>query len=213
MAKLKTSELRLLIAFGVMIIGLGSLIGYRMLTEKKDLAEQESIRLQGEISLYRNLLEERDLWDSRRNWFNRKLPLFTSPEAEAPKLEGIVNEAARITGASIDTPRPIALKELGNDIVQIGLALGVSGTNDEIVRFLALLQYRDAFRRMETLNLKPDKKEPEIVRCELTLGQLYIRGDMPVISPTEAPEPAAPEPTAPVTASSAGAEMSAPPVN
>ncbi len=209
MAKLKTSELRLLIAFGVLIVGLGSLIGYRMLAEKKDLAEQESNRLQGDISLYRSLLEERDLWDARRNWLNRRLPLFTTEEAEAPKLEAIVNKYANMTGATIERPRPIALQELENDVVKIGLALGISGSNGEVIRFLVLLQDRDAFRLVETLNLKPDKKDPEIVTCELTLSQLYIRGENPVPVPTEAPTTV--EPVVPITASSSATP--APPVN
>lgn len=206
MAKLKTSEVRLLTMFGSVAFILANFFLWNIYKKKKNEVVFEINESSAQIELYRSLLPDRDMWVKRRAWLEARLPLYTSETEEAIKLEGAVQQAANLSGVDIEM-KPIA-HNVTEDYQQIGLAVKASGGNEAIVRFLSLLQTRDAFRLMPTLDITPDKKDPAIVRAELTLNQLYsletyVPSEPAVPEESENPEPPA-VPAVPEVAASAG---------
>ncbi len=174
---MKRSEKRLLGAFGLVVFALVNLFGFRILREKKDAADIEAGQLRDQIGLLSLEEAERDLWLKRRAWMESRQPAFTDETTEAPKLEGAVTNAANLAGVSVDSLKPVALESTDN-FDKIGIVAAVSGSNEEVVRFLSLLQTRDGFRTMDSFELKPDKKDPAIVKCAIVLSQLYAKGSV-----------------------------------
>ena len=194
MAKLKTSEKRLLTMFGLVALVLANLFAWNLYKKKKNQVDFELTESKAQIEQFRYLLPERDMWEKRRAWLEARLPLYTSETEEAPKLEGAVQQAAKLGGVEIDI-KPIA-HSVTADYQQIGVAVKASGSNEDVLRFLSLLQTRDSFRLMTTLDVTPDKKDPSIVRAELTLNQIYSLESY-VPAPVDQPDsenPPAPEP-------------------
>ena len=127
------------------------------------------------------------MWEKRRAWLAARMPAYTTEEAEAPKLEGSVTNSAGLAGVTIGKIIPIEHSATA-EYQKIGVGVTAFGSNEEIIRFLSLLQSRDAFRLMPTVKITPDKKDPSIVNVELTLNQLYSLETVAVPEPETQPE-------------------------
>ena len=171
MPRLKSSEKRLLITFGLLFFGLGNFILFNFGKKKMKAVEtrkNSAIMQKDSLEPY---LNDRVMWEKRRMWLDVEQPKFTTEEDMAPKLQGSIDEMALLTGVEVNV-KPL---EYGVEAYhqQIGVSGEVKGSAEQVLRFASLLQDKGRFREVNSFTIKAQKNDPNMLVLQFTLTELY----------------------------------------
>jgi hypothetical protein len=186
MPQLKSSEKRLLIAFGVLIFGAGNFFLYNFGKKKMDQVEGEYLQAESSRNLFKEELPDKILWEKRRAWLEAEQPVFTTEEDKAPKLQNSIDEMALLTGVTVSM-KPIELNVEAYH-QHIGIIGEVKGSGEQVMRFASLLQDQGRFRELLSFNVKSEKNDPSRLVLQFTLNELYsLNSNDPESIETEQP--------------------------
>ena len=186
MASIKKSELRLLIIFGILILGAVTFFVLEVLNGKKNdaLARQTAVR--NKIREYNELIRDKEQWEVKREFVGRYQPVFRSEELEAPALEAYFRRNAQAENVEVKTLLPQPPEPLGNDMMSISLQAKVSGLGSDILRFLILLQAENRFYAIPSITIASDRKDPTQVNVDMVFRRKFnLDGEMPSLSDPE----------------------------
>lgn len=172
MAGLKKSEKRLLIVFGIVLFVLANLVGDYLLASRKSEARLSTQANQEKIEESELLLATKETWQKRKDWLEQRQPRYASEETAATEIENHIRLSANAAGASIDSLKPQEPITLQGE-VQVAWNANVSGTNEEVTRFVSLLQDRDGFYDLPSTSFTSDRKDPTILRAVVNVARRY----------------------------------------
>lgn len=172
MAGLKKSEKRLLIVFGIVLFVLANLVGDYLLASRKSAARVATQAHKEKITESELLLRTKETWQKRKNWLDQRQPRYASEETAATEIENHIRLSANAAGASIDSLKPQEPITLPGE-VQVAWNANVSGTNEEVTRFISLLQDRDGFYDLPSTTFTSDRKDPTILRAVVNVARRY----------------------------------------
>jgi len=174
MASLKNSEKRLLLLLGVALFIVANVIGEGIFGRRKAAAKVAIESYNGGIDRDEYRLRNRVDWDNKRLWLNRIQPRYLSEEAAATEVENHIKRVASASGAIIDQSKPtepVANDSLG--YIAVAMKVNISGTPEEVTRFVSYLQSREGFYSVPDVTFSSDRKDPAILRAALTVSRLY----------------------------------------
>ena len=100
------------------------------------------------------------------------LPQYETEEIAAPALWKLAQEKAGEAGIGLDAAIPEVPKIVGK-YIGIGLQGRVSGTAEQVMKFLSSLENRDQFRLVPELDIYVDRKDSSLVRASFHLMSWY----------------------------------------
>lgn len=189
MAKLKTSEKRLL---GIFVVGLFIVVNffaYQEYDTKYSGLNLSESKLKLQKAKYELMLGDRETWIDRRDWVVRRLPQYRTIDDRDTHLVTLVRNAVSSAGLEIVAgPNPLPTKE-SEHFEETLVDVTVDGEIEPLVRFLHSLQDPEQFRTLTSLQMLPAKKESSEIRCELTLAQWWALEGPAVAVGTEPEQP------------------------
>ena len=181
MPALKDNEKRLLGIFLVAVFIVINLFVYTKISKVQRSAENKVKSLQDEMLVIGDLLEEKDLWQARQLWLASKQPVFddsgergaTRAEVDQDILNTVRATASKfaITLEDEKLPEP---EEHPHFVQAIARVSGV-GSIEGLMRWLYELQKPQEFRAVTFFELKPQKDDPSILTCTMTLERWYAK--------------------------------------
>ena len=171
MAKLKPSEFRLLLAFGVIAFLLLNVWGYTVVKRNHDGLIAEQSRLNGRLNtakIYEGL-EQESL--NKQSWLLSRVPVYRDQDHMRTHLLKFVEQRALSFGLSpeLQPKEP----DFGNDFHRSSLQVKVSGSIDVIGEWIFTLQDPEAFRAITSLDLTAKAKDPKTVYAEIVIEQWW----------------------------------------
>ncbi len=171
MRKLTANEIRLVKLLGAVLILIAAAFGivsYKraVASLKTELAALEVRKSEADF-----WMDEKPLWDERRSWMLQSMPVLPPDGSAASSFLGEIQQTAQSSGLTI-TSQSLLEPISEQDFEKIGLRIRVTGTLEQLVRWLVLIQQPEKFQEVSTFNLKSDKEPPAVV-CELQVSRFY----------------------------------------
>ena len=172
MAKLKPSEFRLMLIFGILAFALGNVYGYKLLTNRHNEVKNKREDLRARLTQAENLaLQEEDSF-RKQEWLAKRVPVYPNEDHMKTFLLKFVRQKAAAFGLNPE-PQPQE-PELVDGYMRSKLEVSdVSGSIDTIIQFIFSLQDPEEFRAITSLELKAKPKDPTVVFCELVIEQWW----------------------------------------
>ena len=179
MPALKKNEKRLLVVFLVAVFIVINLFVFTKISKVQRSAGTKVNRLEDELLIIGDLLEESDLWHAREAWFATRQPIFDeSGQGGATRAEvdedllNTVRATARKYAITLEDEKLPEPKEHPYFVQAVARVSGV-GSIEGIMRWLYELQKPQEFRAVTFFELKPQKDDPSILSCTMTLERWY----------------------------------------
>ena len=103
-----------------------------------------------------------------------EVPIYESEEIAAPRLEKLVREKAKDAGIQIDALLPRAPED-GGKYIGIPLEGRVSGTAEQVIKFLSAIESRDQYRLMPRVVIYGDRKDPRLAKASFMATSWYAK--------------------------------------
>ena len=198
MSKLKPSEFRLLLLFGIVAFLLANAFGYKVLTERHDAILMQKDQLEARIKtaeVYE--LQERESL-RKEAWLNNRVPVYASETHLNTHLLQLVE--ARASSYQLVPELQAREPELRDGYMRSILQVKLSGEIMPLLELVFSLQDPEEFRAITSFDLKAKPKDPKTVFAEFTIEQWW-NPDSPTlvanaeVAPLEAPAPSQPATT------------------
>lgn len=171
MKKFTKRELILLGAFLVLIaVALHTLIAGSLSARGKNLKAQHRELMLQKVDA-ETLLEERDVWLKQHQWVQRNQPRFVSDEEAEKDLLRLADSAT--TRSLKVTGRELFEIQRGNEFIEAGMQLRITGSLEDLVSWLHQVQDPRQFREVRNFTLAPDQADESLVSCSLSLFRRY----------------------------------------
>ncbi len=181
MPALKTSEKRLLGFFLVAIFIVVNLFVFTKISKVQHSAETRVKKLASELLIMSDLLAERDMWHEREAWFAASQPVFDASGANGATraeidedLLNTVRATARKFSITLEDEKLPEPEEHPFFVQAIARVSGV-GSIEGMMRWLYELQKPQDFRAVTFFELKPQKDDPSILTCTMTVERWYAK--------------------------------------
>jgi type II secretory pathway component PulM len=156
-------ELRLLMAFGLLILLGGGFVVYKLLGQwKKKIETQEQEVQIGKVEA-EELLTQEDFWTQRAEWLNQKQPKYISQKDSDNALAEIVVESAKNHGVSLGARSQEQPEPHGTSTAVAITIAEAKAPYEKMLRWLHSLQGPDAFLAITGLTLKPDAEDTSLL--------------------------------------------------
>ncbi len=171
MRRITARERNLLAVFGLVILAVITLFGFRALSGFHTSLSRQVDQLRLEQRADQGLLADKTLWEARGRWLDQKEPhLVAESNGDASFLEYLQssthNKDLTITEQRLNDPVS------GPAGRGASVELEIHGSLQSLVEWLTALQTPENFRSVSRLTLKSDAEPPK-VSCALTVIQWY----------------------------------------
>ncbi|MGK0185928.1 MAG: hypothetical protein ACI9R3_001711 [Verrucomicrobiales bacterium] len=171
MAKLKPSEFRLLLMFGIVAFLLLNAYGYKQLTTRHNALKLQEVQLIGKLRTADAYAREETDSLQKEAWLRARVPVFGSQDIMKTFLLKFVEQRASSYGLTTE-PQPRE-PELMDGYMRSILEIKVSGAIEPIMEFVYSLQDPEEFRSITSFDLKAKPKDPLTLFAEFTIEQWW----------------------------------------
>lgn len=196
MAKLKPSEFRLLLMFGIVAFLLVNAYGYKELTARHNAVITQREQLVGKLKTADVYQRQEAESLQKEQWLMSRVKVFRSQDEMKTYLLKLVEQRASSFNLVPELqPREPELKD---GYMRSILEVKLSGTIDQLLPLVFSLQDPEEFRSITSFDLKSKPKEPTTLFLEFTIEQWW-NPDSPelIASGAAAPVVEMPAPVAP----------------
>lgn len=180
MAKLKPSEFRLLLVFGIVAFILVNFYGYTWLRKKHNDINNEQVDLEAQVMQAENYaLQEEDSL-RKEAWLAKRVPVYRTEDEMKTFLIKFVRQKAAEHGveAELHSQEPVGDGPFMRSRLEVKQ---ISGSIDTLVQWIYSLLDPEQFRTITSLELKAKPKDPTTLFCELVIEQWW-NPDSPTIA-------------------------------
>ncbi|MEM8955855.1 MAG: hypothetical protein AAGD22_16995 [Verrucomicrobiota bacterium] len=177
MAQLKRSERILLTVFGVALFLVVNFFLYLKASSFLESAQGEYdavelLKLESD-----SLMAEKSLWDERAAWLNQNQPYFENGNVAETALLGALNQLAAENSLTVDD-QDIGDRNVTPHYEQVEVVFNLTGSLENILRWLHAVQQPGRFRAVTFCELKPEKSDASIVKCGVTVRLNYLTAEL-----------------------------------
>jgi len=167
-----SSEQRLALALGVIVIGGGAFLGLNKLKGWKQQVDAHAAEVTTRRSEADELLSRKDFWDQRSSWLAEKQPLFTKQGEGISNVISLVDELA--SKHSVNVP----LKQAGEAIERAGMTaavvtLRVEGEMKPVMDWLLELQQPSNFVAVPAMTITPNEEDISKIIVEMRVEKWF----------------------------------------
>ena len=171
MRQLTKLEKNLGIALVTTLFLLVNLFGLSALSRKKSALRLELVGLNGEKEESGIWLADREIWLPRRKWLDEKQPPGTDASVAQPAFFQELQKSARNHNLNIDEQGFGEVSSTAH-YQSIAVRMRVSGSLEDVTRWVAGLQQPDLFQAITSFSLRSEKEPPK-VSLELEIDRWY----------------------------------------
>ena len=171
MRKPSSSELRLLLIFGLLILGLLHIVAFRWVLGAKDRLSSEVFRLEAAVAEYQTLLAERDFWEQRKQWLDRH-PFEEHQEHQSDsQFAEQIQSSLKSHGLTINSQQ---LKEpsRSGSLIETQFEFSARGSLEKIIRWLSATQQPSHHVAVRTFSLKR-LEEGDLMEAQMRVGKIF----------------------------------------
>lgn len=167
-----SSEQRLALALGVIVIGGGAFLGLNKLKGWKQQVDAHAADVSTRRAEADELLSRKDFWDQRASWLAEKQPLFTKQGESISNVISLVDELA--SKHSVNVP----LKQAGEAIERAGMTaavvtLRVEGEMKPVMDWLLELQQPSNFVAVPAMTITPNEEDISKIIVEMRVEKWF----------------------------------------
>jgi type II secretory pathway component PulM len=179
-------ELRLLMAFGLLLLLGGGFVGYKLLGQwKKKIETREQEVQMGKVEA-EELLTQEAFWTERALWLNQKQPKYISQKDSDNELADLIVESAKTHGINLGARSQEQPEPHGSSTAVAVTITEAKAPYEKMLRWLHSLQRPDGFLAITGITLKPDVEDTSLLYAtDLRIQKWYNVSAEEMTSPAD----------------------------
>jgi type II secretory pathway component PulM len=179
-------ELRLLMAFGLLLLLGGGFVGYKLLGQwKKKIETREQEVQMGKVEA-EELLTQEAFWTERAQWLNQKQPKYISQKDSDNELADLIVESAKTHGINLGARSQEQPEPHGSSTAVAVTITEAKAPYEKMLRWLHSLQRPDGFLAITGITLKPDVEDTSLLYAtDLRIQKWYNVSAEEMTSPAD----------------------------
>jgi hypothetical protein len=171
MRKPTPSERRLMLIFGLIIVGALHIVIFRWAMGAKDALSSEVFRLQSAVDEYRLLLAEKDFWEARKQWLAaHPFDEHHGRQSESQFAEDIQASLQR-HGLTISSQQMKESSQAGG-LVEAQFEFSARGSLEKIIRWLGTTQQPGHHIAVRAFTLKR-LEDGDLMEARMRIGKIF----------------------------------------
>ena len=171
LSQLSPRERNLALMLGVTAFLILNILFLPKLMTGNRTAKQRNVELKAELAASESWIKQQAYWDKRKKWLEETEPELTGDRRDsATQLEDL-QKAARAAGIKIDEVQLLQLP-VQEFYHPVGARFTVSGTWENMVKFLQDAQEPDQFDVIPKFSIKSDQEPPNVI-CEMEMQRWF----------------------------------------
>lgn len=171
MRKPTPSERKLLLIFGMMLLGVLHIVAFRWILGAKDVLTADVFRLQAAVAEYRTLIAERDFWESRKQWLARN-PFEEHQEHQSDsQFAEQIQSSLKSHGLTINSQQ-IKESSRSGRLVEAQYEFNIRGPLEKIIRWLSVTQQPSHHIAVRAFSLKR-LDEGDLMEAQMRVGKIF----------------------------------------
>ena len=167
-----SSEQRLAIGLGVVLIAGGAFIGLTKLKTWKQRVDTRAMEMETRRSEADELLAKQDFWNERSSWLSEKQPVFTKAGEATTSILSLVEELATKHNVKITRNQPTEPSERPG-MTSANLTLELRGEMKPVLEWFYELQKPEAFITIPALTIVPNEEETSEIIVNMNLQKWF----------------------------------------
>jgi len=167
-----SSEQRLGIALGIVLLAGGAFIGLTKLKSWKLRVDTHSLEVEARRTEADDLLAQKDFWNERSTWLTEKQPVFTKRSEADISLLTLVDDTANTHSVKVTQKQPQEPSERAG-LTSSNILIGATGEMAAVLKWLHELQQPGSFISIPSLTLTPNEEDTSEVIVSMNVQKWF----------------------------------------